>query len=140
MTRTDEIDHWLVPEALRRKMVEVARNFRKEPTRSEAILWQALRGRKLDGIKFRRQQNIGPFVVDFYNSSCRLIVEVDGLIHATQKELDHQRQALLESLGLRFVRIPAEMVENDLMEALGLIRAALSPHSPAPSPTRGEGE
>ena len=140
MTRTDEIDHWLVPEALRRKMVEVARNFRKEPTRSEAILWQALRGRKLDGIKFRRQQNIGPFVVDFYNSSCRLIVEVDGLIHATQKELDHQRQALLESLGLRFVRIPAEMVENDLMEALGLIRAALSPHPPALSPTRGEGE
>ena len=53
---------------LRRRMTEIARDFRKEPTKSEAILWQALRGKKLDGIKFRRQQPVGPFVVDFYNS------------------------------------------------------------------------
>jgi len=51
-----------------RRMMEIARDFRKEPTKSEAILWQALRGKKLDGIKFRRQQPVGPFVVDFYNS------------------------------------------------------------------------
>lgn len=140
MERKDEFDHWIIPEELRRKMVEVARNFRKNPTRSEAILWRALRGKKLDGLKFRRQQNIGPFIVDFYNSSYRLIVEVDGQIHERQRQADQQRQELLESLGLRFVRVPAQVVDANLPAALGLIRAALSPHPPAPSPTWGEGE
>jgi len=140
LERKDEFDHWIIPEELRRKMVEVARNFRKNPTRSEAILWRALRGKKLDGLKFRRQQNIGPFIVDFYNSSYRLIVEVDGQIHERQRQADQQRQELLESLGLRFVRVPAQVVDANLPAALGLIRAALSPHPPAPSPTWGEGE
>lgn len=58
---------------IQRKMIEVARQFRKEPTKSENILWQALRGKKLDGHKFRRQQPIGNFIVDFYNSTFRLI-------------------------------------------------------------------
>ena len=49
----------VVPPEIRRRMVEIAREFRKEPTKSEAILWEALRGKKLDGIKFRRQQPVG---------------------------------------------------------------------------------
>lgn len=52
---------------LRSKQTTLAREFRKDPTKSEVILWQVLRGKKLDGIKFRRQQPIGPFVVDLYN-------------------------------------------------------------------------
>jgi very-short-patch-repair endonuclease len=75
-----------VSESVRRKMVEVARQFRKEATESERILWQALRGKKLDGLKFRRQQPIGLFVVDFYNSAYRLVIEVDGQIHDFQKK------------------------------------------------------
>src|SRR3989304_4554166 len=54
-------------------MMKVAREFRKETTKSEAILWQALRGKKLDGIKFRRQQPMRPLIVDFYNSVYRII-------------------------------------------------------------------
>jgi adenine-specific DNA-methyltransferase len=124
-------------------MVEIARQFRKEPTRSEAILWQALRNRKLDGRKFRRQQPIGNFIVDFFCASERLIVEVDGEIHESQKDLDQQRQELLESLGLRFVRLNSYVVETNLSTALNKIRDALninSPHPPAPSPNLGEGE
>ncbi|MCS7352289.1 MAG: DUF559 domain-containing protein, partial [Anaerolineae bacterium] len=116
----NEPDRWNIPQALRRRMVEVARQLRKNPTPSEAILWAALRGKKLDGVKFRRQQPIGPFVVDFYASAYRLVVEVDGGIHddPTQRALDVERQRLLESLGLRFVRIPAKVVEHDLPRAL----------------------
>jgi very-short-patch-repair endonuclease len=84
--------------------------FRKEPAASEAILWQALRGKQLDGRKFRRQQPIGPFVVDFFCPSERLIVEVDGPIHDQQRDADHRRQELLESLGLRFVRLATAQV------------------------------
>jgi very-short-patch-repair endonuclease len=45
----------VVSPEIKRKMIEVAREFRKEPTRSETVLWDALRGKRLDGIKFRRQ-------------------------------------------------------------------------------------
>ncbi len=113
-----------IPEELRQKMVEAAQRFRKQPTPSEALLWQALRAKRLGGIKFRRQQPIGPFVVDFYASSCRLVVEVDGPIHSTQVEADQARQRLLEAIGLQVVRISAALVENDLSEAIRQIQAA----------------
>ena len=113
---------------LQKKMTEIARKLRREQTASEAILWEALRNRKLEGRKFRRQHPIGQFVVDFYCDVEGLIVEVDGSVHELpeQQELDRQRQVLLESLGLRFVRLTAKQVENDLLSALDTIRSALS--------------
>jgi len=78
----------VVSPEVRRKMVEIAREFRKEPTEGERILWGALRGKRLDGIKFRRQQPVGYFVVDFYASTFRLVIEVDGPIHDKQTEAD----------------------------------------------------
>jgi len=133
-------DQWQVPPHLRQRMTEVARQFRKQPTPSEAILWQALRNRKLQGRKFRRQQPIGNFIVDFFCANERLILEVDGLIHESQKILDQQRQELLESLGLRFVRVSSDLVEKDLSAALEIISQAFNPHPPTPSPNLGEGE
>jgi adenine-specific DNA-methyltransferase len=135
-----EKEYWEISPALKKKMTEVARQFRKEPTPSEDILWQALRGRKLEGRKFRRQQPIGAFVVDFFCGAERLIVEVDGGVHESQQEADQQRQELLESLGLRVVRISSELVETKLDEALAVVCHALSPHPLTPSPKKGEGE
>ena len=132
-------EYWAIPSAIKQKMTEVARQFRKEPTRSENILWQALRGRKLEGRKFRRQQPIGAFIVDFFCGSERLIVEVDGGIHQSQQEADQQRQELLESLGLRMVRLSSELVESNLDQALEIVRGAFSPHPLTPSPRAGEG-
>jgi very-short-patch-repair endonuclease len=125
-------------------MVKVARLFRKEPTGSERTLWSALRGGQVDGRKFRRQQPIGPFVVDFYCASERLIVEVDGGVHESQRERDAERQHLLETLGLRFVRVDAETVERDLNTAVEEIRAAFGHRDAAavavlPSPLVEEG-
>lgn len=123
---------------------EIAREFRKAPTAGERILWNALRGRQLDGLKFRRQQPIGYFVVDFYNSANRLIVEVDGPIHELQKEADQARQEILQRLGLEVLRIPSETVETHLSSALSLIRNSIysiqqSKESVRPSPFMGEG-
>jgi very-short-patch-repair endonuclease len=131
--------YWEIPPALKKKMTEVARQFRKEPTPSEKILWQALRGRKLEGRKFRRQQPIGAFIVDFFCGAERLIVEVDGGIHQSQQEADQQRQELLESLGLKVVRVSSELVETNLAEALAVVRQGFSPHPLTPSPKQGEG-
>jgi len=127
---------------VRRKMVEIAREFRREPTEGEKILWSALRGKKLDGIKFRRQQPVGYFVVDFYASAFRLVIEVDGSIHDQQIEADKARQHILEELGLIVFRIKTEIVEKSLPVALALIRSKireLKQDLDFPSPLVGEG-
>lgn len=128
---------------IRRKMVEIAREFRKEPTKSEAILWEVLRGKKLDGIKFRRQQPVGNFVVDFYNSAYRLVVEVDGSAHDDQVEADRARQGILEMLGLNVLRLKSETVEKNLPHAIDEIRAKIEElkikDNESPSPFLGEG-
>ncbi len=132
-----------VPTDVRRKMIEIAREFRKEPTLGEKILWQALRGKKLDGLKFRRQQPIGYFVVDFYTSTYRLIVEVDGVVHESQREADMARQEILEALGFAVLRIRAETVEKNLPMALSSIRESIRSISPLrthSSPLMGEGQ
>jgi very-short-patch-repair endonuclease len=110
-----------IPSHLRVRMIEVARDFRKTPTASEAILWQALRGSRL-GAKFRRQHPIGPFVVDFYCANANLIVEVDGPIHKTQREHDSARQELLELCGYRVLRVAADDVER----YLGVVLASIA--------------
>lgn len=134
-----EQERWEVSDALREKMKEVARQFRKEPMKSEAILWEALQGRKLDDRKFRRQQPIRAFVVDLFCADEKLIVEVDGGIHESQQDSDFQRQSLLESLGLRFIRLTAKQVETDLSTCLKKIKAAFSPLSPRGRGAGGEG-
>jgi very-short-patch-repair endonuclease len=135
----------IVPPEIRRKMVEIARQFRKEPTKGEKILWGALRGKKLDGIKFRRQQPVGYFIVDFYASSFRLVVEVDGPIHDQQVDIDKARQDILEELGLIVFRIKTETVEKSLPIALAVIRSKIqdlkqNPDSPSPHVGEGGGE
>lgn len=131
-----------VPPEIKRKMIEIAREFRKEPTKGEKILWNVLRGKKLDGIKFRRQQPIGYFIVDFYNSAFRLVVEVDGPIHHFQKKADRARQDILEELGFNVFRIKTEIPEKNLPLALNMIRAKileLKQSQNNPSPLVGEG-
>jgi len=126
---------------LERRMTDVARQLRQEATPSEDVLWQVLRNRQLDGFKFRRQQPIGPFVLDFFCAEARLAVEVDGPIHETQREADTMRQEMLESVGIHFIRVVANDVMNSLDTVLSQIRAALlPPPSEAFSPLPDEGE
>ena len=61
-----------------------AQELRQEQTESESVLWEQLRGRRLNGAKFRRQHSIGRFIVDFCCPSAKLVVEVDGGIHDEQ--------------------------------------------------------
>ena len=129
-------ERWKITPQLERRMQAVARELRQNPTAAENTLWQAIRKRQLDGRKFRRQVAIGAFVVDFYCSSERLAIEVDGPIHHTQQEADQIRQELIESLGIRFVRLTNAEVEHHLPNALNKIRRAFDslPHDPHPKP------
>ena len=82
---------------------------------------------------------MGAFIVDFYCHDEALAVEIDGDIHEGQATADAQRQQALESVGVRFVRITADMVENDLQAALAKIEAAFT-HPPPPRAVEGPGE
>ena len=69
----------------------IAKRLRKGETKSEKLLWEKLRGRKLLGLKFRRQQEIGRYITDFLCYSKKIVIEVDGLIHEDRKEYDEKR-------------------------------------------------
>ena len=131
-------DQFVTPD-VRQRMVEIARELRREPTASEALLWEALRGRGLHGHKFRRQQPIGAFVVDFYCDEAALIVEIDGPIHRQQRAADQERQHILEALGLRVLRVAAEQVETNIGGILARIGRELRPH-PRPLSLRERGD
>ncbi len=108
-----------------------ANNLRKNTTKAESILWQELRNRKLENIKFRRQHSIGKFIVDFYCHSAKLVIEVDGDIHneATQKERDIEREYELTKLELKVIRFTNKQVLSDIHQVLKEIQK----HLPCPS-------
>ncbi len=93
-----------------------SRALRRKQTPAENRLWSLLRGKKLGGYKFRRQHVILNYIVDFFCFSEKLIIELDGPIHNTQKarEYDQRREALLEANGYRILRFKnAEVFQNE---------------------------
>jgi very-short-patch-repair endonuclease len=105
---------------------EAAKQLRKSLTPSEKKLWQALRGGKLAGLKFRRQHPIGNFILDFYCPAYKLVIEVDGEIHANQADYDFNRTAQLETHGYRVLRFQNEAVINHLETVLSAIIQTIS--------------
>jgi very-short-patch-repair endonuclease len=112
--------------------VPAARELRGRETRAEGILWEAIRNRRLNGLKFRRQHPIGPFVVDFCCPDRNLAIELDGGVHAAQAEHDTQREALLAAAGYRVIRFPNEAIYGDLPTVLDANGAAALAEPPRP--------
>ena len=95
--------------------------MRHEPTKAERLLWQKLRCRQLGGYKFRRQHPIGNYIVDFYCAETKLIIEVDGDIHAYQEAYDAERTMDLEMLGYRVIRFWNGQILQEMDGVLGVI-------------------
>ena len=104
-----------------------ARDLRSHPTDAEAMLWARLRRRQLDGHRFRRQQPIGPYIVDFFCPAENLIIEVDGGQHGERKttEEDARRTGWLERRGYRVLRFWNNQVLQETDSVLDTILAAL---------------
>jgi len=99
-----------------------ARSLRKEQTPAESIVWELLRNRKFMNLKFRRQHVIEGFVVDFYCHDLRLAVEIDGGVHARQRDYDELRQILIEEKGIRFLRVSNAEINRDINHLLVRIK------------------
>jgi very-short-patch-repair endonuclease len=106
-------------------------------TPAEQRLWQALQGRRLGGLRFRRQHPVGPFILDFYCPACRLVIEVDGGVHDGQVEYDEARTQQLAAHGYRVFRFRNEEVMTDLPAVLSrILHAATATSAPKPSEHR----
>ena len=99
--------------------------MRHKPTTAEDRLWHVLRRDALEGFKFRRQHAIGPFIVDFYCSKERLVIEIDGPVHETTQEHDQARQEFLEARGLKVLRFTNDEVLSNLKCVTDLIIGTL---------------
>jgi len=103
---------------------QYAHELRQKLTPAESLLWRSLRGRQLNGLKFRRQHPLGPFIADFYCAEHHLIVEIDGGIHDLQAERDAFRMERMEAYGYHVIRFRNERVLHDLsgvLEAIGSV-------------------
>ena len=92
------------------------KKLRKRETIAEKILWNSLRRRNINNIKFFRQYGIGAYITDFYAPLLRLCIEVDGKQHYTKtgKEYDAERDNYMESLNIKILRFKNELVIEDI--------------------------
>jgi 5-methyltetrahydrofolate--homocysteine methyltransferase len=117
---------------------ERARDLRKNANDAEQKLWSYLRGRQLDGYKFRRQHALGQYIADFICLPARLVIELDGDTHGNdeRQRLDAIRTESIERAGYRVIRFWNDEVFDDVDEVIEEITNALRK---VPSPHRGEG-
>ena len=94
------------------QMSNLAKDLRKNSTDAERLLWKYLRSKTIEGFKFRRQQPIENYIVDFVCLEKRIVIEVDGGQHAVEKEKDTERDRWLESQGFKVLRF----WNNDVIE------------------------
>ena len=106
---------------------EKRRLLRKNSSKAEILIWERLKGKQVLGYKFRRQYSVGAYVIDFYCPALKLAVEIDGDSHFQEEaeDNDKQRQAFIESFGVRFLRFTNEEVFTNSRGMLEVIRQAV---------------
>jgi very-short-patch-repair endonuclease len=109
-----------------------ARRLRRDMTEVEKRLWYLLRRGQFEGVKFKRQVPIGPYIVDFACLSWRLIIELDGGQHDSQRKQDARRTAYLEAEGYRVIRF----WNNEVLENLDYVLATIGGACGATPPMR----
>ncbi|HUW20416.1 MAG TPA: endonuclease domain-containing protein [Sedimentisphaerales bacterium] len=122
-------------------LVETARKLRKKQTPAELVMWELLRDRRYMNLKFRRQHQFGDYIADFYCHEQKLVIELDGGVHAgkDQKKHDQRRDAYLVSMGLTVVRFKNEDFLASPENVLQRIADDVKLSSPDGRASKGEG-
>jgi very-short-patch-repair endonuclease len=120
-----------------RELVKNARALRNNMTKAEIILWSRIRSKKIDGYKFRRQEPIFNYIVDFYCNELKLIIEVDGEIHSLNgnTESDNKRDKLLLINGYHVLRLSNLEVETEIDLTIKKIKLFIEQNL---SPSKGD--
>jgi very-short-patch-repair endonuclease len=103
------------------------KKLRNSSTAAEAVLWTYLKKSQLDGKKFRRQESVGPYIVDFFCPESRVIVELDGAPHFEPgaAEYDARRTEYMKERGIRVVRFENKRIYKNVEAVLEEIRSSL---------------
>ena len=125
-----------------RRATRQAKHLRRNMTKAETVLWAVLKGRALQGWKFRRQHPIGPYIVDFACIEAGLVVEVDGATHTNDAQTlrDVRRTNFLNEQGFTVLRVTNLDIYADLDGVVREIAAALTPLGPSGHSPRKRGE
>lgn len=121
------------------KLTFFAKNQRKHSTDAEQLLWRCLRAKRMEGLKFRRQQPIGPYITDFVCFERKIVIEVDGGQHAEFVEKDRERDRWFKEQDYRVLRFWNHEVLSKTEAVLDAIRRTALNTLPLPLPSR-EGE
>jgi len=105
-----------------------ALSLRKKMTVSERLLWDKIRNRRINGLKFRRQHPIHLYIADFYCHEKKLIIEIDGGIHKSDdiKENDQNRSAELDRLGISVIRFTNEEILGNIDQVINNLKIFIS--------------
>jgi len=103
-------------------LTRTARDLRKNSTDAERLLWKHLKTKQLDGLKFRRQEQIGRFIADFVCFEKRLIVEADGGQHAQEVEKDEERTTWLNAQGFTVLRFWNNEILSNIEGVIDVIK------------------
>ncbi|PKN01700.1 MAG: DNA methylase [Elusimicrobia bacterium HGW-Elusimicrobia-1] len=106
-----------------------ARELRKQGVLSEVLLWKELKGRKVLGYQFMRQKSVGEYIVDFYCSKLKLVIEIDGESHKSRYDYNIQKQRDLESIGLTMLRFNDVDVKQNMPNVLMVVKGWIK-HNP----------
>jgi very-short-patch-repair endonuclease len=107
------------------KLKQRAKELRKARNLSEVLLWQQIKNKQFLQLNFDRQKIIGNYIVDFYCQALEIVVEIDGSSHDNKQEYDTERDAYLQSFGLRIIHIPDHDVKRNLEGVLEYLKAEL---------------
>lgn len=115
----------------KKELSSFRKELRKNLTPAEAFLWRHLKSKKLDGKRFTRQHSIGPYIVDFYCASEKLIIELDGAVHfsANAMEYDEIRTRYLTGLGYIVLRFENKMVFDNFQSVVFEIKDSFKKNS-----------
>ena len=104
-----------------------AKTLRRAMSLPEVLLWKAIKGRQVDGLHFRKQHPVGPYVLDFYCDAARLAIEVDGSSHSfgDRPERDERRDSWIAAQGIATLRLSAALILRDVDDAARAIRGFL---------------
>ncbi len=121
------------------RLTNFSRALRQRGTDAENRLWLHLKGKHLEGLKFRRQEPIGNFIVDFVNYEKRLVIELDGGQHAEENDQanDRRRDEWLNNQGFRVLRFWNNEVLENLEGVLETVRENCLSHPPLAPPSKG---
>ncbi|MCJ7496888.1 MAG: endonuclease domain-containing protein [candidate division Zixibacteria bacterium] len=121
------------------KISNVVKTLRKNSTKAERMLWKNLRTKQMEGFKFRRQEPIGNYVVDFVCFEKRIVIEVDGGQHVREVIKDKQREKWLKKQGFKILRFWNNEVLRNIEGVIEVIRLNCLYHpllTPLPSRER----